>query len=152
MEKVLTPFDVGFELVAEPKLEPNLYNVGGNKCKTCPIQESCLLWRRHYESMCFEGLHKALTQTDVCRKVLEKEPTTNEEGALHLYIDSMLYHLDNLTDAKTVPLDLFALWNLRIDCAWDEGCGGELNQKHAVICRFFGRLAVDTLRARGYEI
>ena len=77
---------------------------------------------------------------------------TNEERAFHLYIDSMLYHLDKLTDAKTAPLDLAGLWDLRIDCALDKGCGGELNLKHAIICRFLGRLAVDTLRARGYEI
>lgn len=151
-EKALTPFDFGFELASEPKLEANSYNVGGNVCKTCPIKETCLLARKHYESMCFEGLQKALTQTDVCRRVLEKENLSEEDTALHLYIDSMLYHLENMPDAKTHPLDMFTLWDIRTDCAIDGKYDGVLTPKQAVVCRFFGRQAIDILRTRGYEL
>lgn len=151
MSKTLTPFDYGFELASEPKLEPNNYNADGNKCQTCPIKETCLLLRKKHESMCFEGLQKALTQTDVCKKVLNKEEVSSEEAALHLYIDSMIYHLDTKPNAKTNPLDMFTLWDIRTDCALDEEKGGNLGAKYAVICRFFGRQAVDILRERGYE-
>ena len=112
-----TPLDFVFELADTPKLKPNDYNVDGKVCLTCPIKETCLLARRNYSQLCFEGLQKALTQTDVCRKVLvlhnnnkelpNKEPISSQEAALHLYVDSMLYHLDHLKDGVKEPLDLF---------------------------------------------
>lgn len=148
----LTPFDVGFELASEPKLEPNYYNVGGNKCKTCPIATTCLLARRHYESMCFEGLQKDLVQTDVCKKALNKERLSKEDAALHLYVDSMLYHLEKLPDPKTAPLDLFTLWDIRTDIAVDVTNHGDLCMKYAARARMFGRLTIEILRDRGYEI
>ncbi|MBQ8465958.1 MAG: hypothetical protein IJ545_08125 [Alphaproteobacteria bacterium] len=151
-EKVLTPFDYGFELAKSPKLEKNLYNVDGYRCPDCPIYASCLLLRKKHPSLCFEGLHKALMQTNVCQKVLNKENVSSEEVALHLYVDSMLYQLDKLTDVQKVPLELFDLWDLRTDCALDEEKGGNLGARYAVICRFLGRQVVDILRERGYEI
>ncbi len=152
MGNPLTPFDFGFELATEPKLESNDYNLDGSKCNQCPIRETCLLARKQHTGMCFEGLQKALTQTDVCQKVLNKEDVPKEEAALHLYIDSMLYHLDELTDAKTKPLDFFTLWDIRSDCALDITKSGHLTPKYAVVCRFFGRQAVDILRGRGYNL
>jgi len=148
----LTPFDVGFELASEPKLEPNYYNVGGNKCKTCSIATTCLLAQRHYESMCFEGLQKDLVLTDVCKKALNKEILSKEDAALHLYIDSMLYHLDNLPDPETAPLDFFTLWDIRTDIAIDTEHHGDLHMKYAARARMFGRLAVEILRDRGYKL
>ena len=149
MEQTLSPSDYGFELSSEPKLEPNLYNVGGNQCKSCPIKDTCLLARKHYESMCFEGLQKALTQTDVCRKALNKEENVSPaDAALHLYVDSFLYHLDHLSGPATNRLDSFTLLDIRSDCAVDSN----LTPKYAIICRCFGRQAIDVLRERGYKI
>ena len=151
-EKVLTPFDYGFELAETPKLEKNLYNVDGYRCPSCPVYKSCLLLRKKHPSLCFEGLQKTLIQTGVCLKALNKEDVPSEEAALHLYVDSMLYQLDKLTDVEQVPLELFDLWDLRLDCAIDEQKGGNLSAKHAAVCRFLGRQVVDILRERGYEI
>ena len=151
MNKTLTPHDFGYELATEPKLETNRFNIGGNKCKSCSIKETCLLPKHRYECMCFEALQKILTQTDVCKKVLNKEVETNEDTALHLYIDSMLFHLNNLPDVKTTPLDLFTRWDILSDLAIDDGRATSLTPKHAAICRLFGRQAIDILRERGYN-
>lgn len=152
MKKALTPWDYGFELASEPKLEENSFNVDGSKCNECPVKAACLLGKYHCESMCFEGLQKMLIQTDVCKKVHSKEDVSKEEAALHLYIDSMLTNLNRLSDAETVPLSFFALWDIRTDCASDETRGGILTAKHAVVCRLLGRQVIEKLRERGYQI
>ena len=149
--KEMTIFDYGFELSQVP-LVPNTYNPEGRACEGCPIQSTCMLRLRGYKNMCFEGLQKMLVETDVFRLYEDKERMSDEENALFLYIDSMLYHLKDLPDAKEKTLNMFTLWDIQSDCAMDDIHGGKLRAKYAAICRGFGREAIEILRSRGYEI
>jgi len=139
-------FDDGFELV-DAKLEPNYYNVGEAQCKKCPIVTTCILKEKGYSSLCFEGLHKQLVATNVCEKVKTNQALTDTERKFHLYIDSMISHLNKLPNPNTHPMDMADRMDLITDFAysWDT-----ISPKIAAICRMFGHQAVDILRQRGY--
>lgn len=139
-------FDDGFELL-DINLEPNCYNVGGIQCKTCPIVTTCILKAKGYSDLCFEGLHKQLVETNVCEKVKTKQPLSDTERNFHLYVDSMIYHLDKLPNPTTHPMDLAYRMDLITDFALPSLMH---NPKLAAICRMFGFQTVYILKQRGY--
>ncbi len=158
-KKELTPFDNGFEL--EKGLPFNMdaiwdptWNIGCSQCKNCKAKEVCAVKKRHYETLCFYGLKSMICQSDVYNKVLnrEKEPLSTRLSLVHLYLDSMMCHLDRWPDANKKPIDAHHESDIRTDCLCEVYGAPMIGGAYAAACRIFGCIAIAILRKRGYHI
>lgn len=148
-----TPLDPGFEF-SKTEMWPNYFNHMKQACPTCKINGKCVLQKGEYPTLCFEKLQQTLVETNVHEKVNKKdENITDIERHLHLYLDSMLYHLRDLPGPANppAPLDMFKRMDIITDCATaSDQCFQ--HHKYAGLCRLFGKQVITKLRERGYEI
>ncbi len=145
-----TPFDNGYEIATQPVQPMTDWNNSGVQCKTCKITSNCMLCEHKYQHLCFPRLQEVLVDTNVREKFLAKQSMSADESALHLYVDSMLYHLDNLPNANIKPMNFFERQDLRTDMMNSTNVLAET--KTGAICRMFGRSVFDMLRSRGYSL
>ena len=147
-----TPLDTGFEFDKTPMM-PNYFNHMNQKCQECRINGKCILQKGEYPTLCFEKLQQALIETNVHEKIYTNdENITDIERHLHLYLDSMLYHLKNLPGPTNppAPLDMSERMDIVTDCATTSDPIFQYH-KYAGLCRLFGKQVIEMLRKRGYE-
>ena len=148
-----SPLDPGFEF-SKTEMWPNYFNHVKQACPTCKINGKCVLQKDGYPTLCFEKLQQALVETNVHQRIDEKdESITDIERRLHLYLSSMLYHLNDLPGPANPPepINMFKRMDIVTDCAITSDPVFKYH-KYAGLCRLFGKQVIDKLRKRGYEI
>lgn len=144
----LTCLDNGFEIPKKGyNLTPNDYNIGGAKCKDCPIITTCRLKEGHAD-LCFEGLHKMLMETNIFSRINNSETLPEPDQSVYAYINGMLYLLKT---KKQVTPYIMQPWERMDLVTYFVQSGSPLSDhKYGAVCRMFGRLCMQILRDRGY--
>ncbi len=151
VKQMTTCFDNGFEVpIKGTNLEPNNYNINGEKCVKCSIVTNCPLKKQNCENLCFEGLHNMLTETNIFNRVQNGENLPELEQAIHENITGMLYLLKTKTKVEPHLMTPWERMDLLTYTVQPSSPLDTYGKKYGAICRMFGRQCMEILRDRGY--
>ncbi|HNY24973.1 MAG TPA: hypothetical protein PKJ33_00275 [Alphaproteobacteria bacterium] len=135
MQEKIDIYKPGALLNPKIKIEPNYYNINGERCSGCSYTENCELFKRDFKNLCFEEFRKQM------------DPLNPYKKEIFIIVDSILYHLKKFDNSKSNPMSHFE----QIDCLTSLGVSNKTISERANIClQFLGKQVLDILRSRGY--